>query len=134
MVLVTAAVVLILVVVHVRVRCCGRWWEVVVVVVTAAVVIIVFMVVVMVAVIIVYRCHYRRLSLVVWRVSVCVKIGWNSPVWSGTQCKSKPGCGSLESQRMNLLKIKMAWDSPVWSGLPTHPAKCPYAIVSDADD
>ena len=113
-------------------------WEVVVVVVMVAVIVVIFMVVVvvvvMVAVVVVYRCHYRHLSLVVWRVSMCVKIGWNSPVWSGTQCKSKPGCGSLESQHVNLLKIEMAWDSPVWSGLPTHPAKCPYAIVSDADD
>ena len=132
-----AAVVLVLVVVHVPARCRGRWWEVVVVVVTAAIVVVVFMVVmvvVTVAVVVIYRCHYCCLSLVVWRVSACVKIGWNSPVWSGTQCKSKPGCGSLESQRVNLLKIEMAWDSPVWSGLPTHPAKCPYAIVSDVDD
>ena len=111
----------------------------VVVVVMVAVIVVIFMVVVVVvvvtvAVVVIYHCHYRHLSLVVWRVSTCVKIGWNSPVWSGTQCKSKPGCGSLESQRVNLLKIEMAWDSPVWSGLPTHPAKCPYAIVSDADD
>ena len=133
--MVTAAVVLVLV--HVRVCCHGRWWEVVVVVVMAAIVVIVFMVVVVVvtvAVVVIYHCHYHRLSLVVWRVSTCIKIGRNSPVWSGTQCKSKPGCSSLESQRMNLLKIEMAWDSPVWSGLPTHPAKCPYTIISDADD